>query len=251
MKDGPAVEFRGVSFFYGQREVLRDIDLTVKERDFVTIVGPNGGGKTTLLKLMVGLIQPSAGTVRILGKTPEAARPLIGYLPQHAATDRSFPARVIDVALMGRLRRGLAGGGYSPSDRDAAIEALHQVGLSDSHQRPFAGLSGGEQQRVLIARALTSDPRLLLLDEPTSNLDVAMEKSLYDLLHRLHERMTVMLVTHDMGFVSEFTDSVVCIKQTLACHATGSLTTEMIEAMYGRDVRAVIHDHGDHPAGGS
>ncbi len=251
MSEAATVEFRDVSFYYGQREVLRDIDLTIGEGDFVTIVGPNGGGKTTLLKLVVGLLRPSKGTVRILGRSPEAARPLVGYLPQHAATDRSFPARVIDVVLMGRLGRSVAGRGYSQPDRDAAIEALELVGLSDSHQRPFAALSGGQQQRVLLARALTSDPRLLLLDEPTSNLDVGMEQSLYDLLHRLRGRMSIMLVTHDMAFVSEFTDSVVCVKQTLACHATGALTPEMIEAMYGPDVRAVIHDHGDHLRGGA
>lgn len=247
----PAVEFHNVSFFYDEREVLRNIDLTVEAGDFVTIVGPNGGGKTTLLRLILGLLRPTTGSVRVLGREPDSARSLIGYLPQHAATDRSFPARVIDVVLMGRLRGRLFGGSYRPEDRDIAIKALREVGLVDSVQRPFANLSGGEQQRTLIARSLTSDPQLLLLDEPTSNLDVAMEKSLYELLRRLRERMTIMLVTHDVGFVSEFTDSVVCIKQTLACHETGKLTSEIIDAMYGREVRAVIHDHGDHPAGGA
>ncbi len=245
-----AVDFRNVSLSYDGRDVLRDVSVVLEKGDFVSIVGPNGGGKTTFLKLVLGLLRPTSGTVRVFGGTPEAARPRIGYLPQRSAADRDFPARILDVVLTGRLPGARAFGPYSSLDREMALRALREVALADQSLRPFSALSGGEQQRTLIARALASEPELLLLDEPTSNLDVAMEKGLYDLLGRLHEQTTILLVTHDLGFVSDYTKTVVCMKQTLACHETGKLTGEMIVAMYGHDVRAVIHDHEDHPGGG-
>ncbi|MBD3348361.1 MAG: ATP-binding cassette domain-containing protein [Candidatus Eisenbacteria bacterium] len=242
MTGKPVIEFRGVSFAYDGRVVLRDVDLSIEENDFATIVGPNGGGKTTLLKLMLGLLQPTEGTVRVLGKRPVGARRRVGYLPQRSAADRDFPARVIDVVLMGRLRGDRLFGAYTDEDTRAALAALREVDLEDSHSRPFSVLSGGQQQRVLIARALASEPRILLLDEPTSNLDAIMEKNLYDLLERLHQRMTIALVTHDVGFVTDITKTVVCVKQSVVCHETGRLTGELMSELYGRDVRAVIHD---------
>jgi zinc transport system ATP-binding protein len=245
MSGRPAIEFRGVSFAYDGRTVLRDVDLVIEENDFVTIVGPNGGGKTTLLRLVLGLLQPTAGTIRVLGTAPEAARHMVGYLPQRSAADRDFPARVIDVVLMGRLRGERLLGSYTREDRQAALRALEEVGLADNHARPFSVLSGGQQQRVAIARALASQPRLLLLDEPTSNLDVAMERSLYDLLAHLHQQMTIALVTHDIGFVTDISKTVVCVKQSVVCHETGELTGELMSEIYGREVRAVLHDH-DH-----
>jgi len=239
----PAVELEHVTFAYDGRVVLDDVNLTIQENDFVTIVGPNGGGKTTLIKLILGLLEPSGGTVRVLGTTPEAARHRIGYLPQRADIDRDFPARVIDVVLTGRLRGDRLRGSYTIADRDAALRALEEVELADSHLRPFSVLSGGQQQRVIIARALASEPSLLILDEPTSNLDVVMERGLYDLLERLHKNMTIALVTHDIGFVTDITRTVVCVKQSVVCHETGELTGELMSEIYGRDVRAVLHRH--------
>jgi len=244
MDGRPAIEFLNVSFAYDRRSILRNVNLTIERGDFVTIVGPNGGGKTTLLKLALGLLQPAGGTVRVLGTTPERARPSVGYLPQRSAADRDFPARVLDVVLMGRLRGERLLGAYTGEDRAAALSALEEVGLADSAARPFSVLSGGQQQRVAIARALASDPALLLLDEPTSNLDVAMERSLYDLLGRLHERLTIALVTHDVGFVTDIAKTVVCVKQSVVCHETGELTGELMSEIYGRDVKAVLHDSG-------
>jgi zinc transport system ATP-binding protein len=216
----------------------------------VTVVGPNGGGKTTLLKLILGLIHPTAGTVRVFGRPPVEARTRIGYVPQHSLADQSFPVRVLDVVLTGRLERRRVFGGYGAADRDAAMEALREVELCEHASRPFATLSGGLRQRTLIARALASQPDILLLDEPTANLDVMMEGELYALLRRLHERLTILLVTHDLGFVSDFSKTVVCVKRTIAVHPTGELTGELISEMYGRDVRAVLHDRDHHRDGG-
>jgi len=244
----PVIEIRDLTFSYDGHPILENVNLTIEDRDFATVVGPNGGGKTTLLKLVLGLLRPSRGSVRVFGTPPAEARPRIGYVPQHSQADQSFPARVIDVALMGRLGRRLFGP-YDDEDRGAALAALGEVGLEEQARRPFADLSGGQRQRVLIARALASRPDLLLLDEPTASLDVAMEDELYGLLRRLHERLTILLVSHDLGFVSDFTKTVVCVKRTIAVHATSEVTAELIGEIYGRDVRMVRHDHDDHPGG--
>ncbi len=242
----PAIEMRDVSFSYDGYPVLTDVDVRIEERDFVTVVGPNGGGKTTLLKLILGVHQPWRGSIRVLGTTPEKARPRIGYTPQRSAIDPSFPARVIDVVLMGTLGRGTKWRGYTRADHEAALEALREVELADRYARPFATLSAGQRQRALIARALAADPELLLLDEPTSSLDVAMEEELHSLLSRLHGRLTVVLVSHDIAFVSGLTETVLCVKQTVAAHSTSEVTPELIREIYGRDVLMVRHDREDH-----
>jgi zinc transport system ATP-binding protein len=250
VKAPPAIEFCNVSFSYDGHPALRGIELTIAERDFATVVGPNGGGKTTLLRLTLGLLRPATGTIRVFGLRPEEVRSRVGYVPQRSVSEQDFPARVIDVVLMGRLDGKRMLGPYSARDREAALAALGEVELLDHAARAFSDLSGGERQRTLIARALASEPDMLLLDEPTANLDVAMEEDLYRLLQRLHGRLTIVLVTHDLGFVSDFAETVICVKQTLACHETGALTGDMIREMYGRDVRVVLHDHGDHYDGG-
>lgn len=235
-----AIALTNVWFAYDGRPVLRDVSLTIPRGGFAAVVGPNGGGKTTLLKLVLGLLRPTRGHVEVLGSAPEAARSRIGYMPQRSQLDPSFPALVEDVVLMGRL--GPRGGAYSPADRAAAAKALDEVGLLAERRRPFSALSGGQWQRALIARAITADPELLLLDEPTANLDVTMEKDLYDLLARLAGTLTIVLVSHDLGFVSPLAETVVCVKGTVAVHPTSELTGEAIRETYGREVRAVRHD---------
>lgn len=164
MSADPAIEISGLSFGFDSLLVLEKVDLTIPKGDFVSMVGPNGGGKTTLLRLILGLLRPERGTVRVFGKPPAEARRLIGYMPQYAHLDPRFPVRVLDVALMGCLGRHL--GPFSRADRARAREALGEVGLADYAKRSFSALSGGQRQRVLIARALACEPRLLLLDEP-------------------------------------------------------------------------------------
>lgn len=237
-----AITLTDVSFAYDGRPVLHDVSLALPRGGFAAVIGPNGGGKTTLLRLVLGLLKPTRGTVEVLGTTPEAARSRIGYMPQRTQLDPGFPAPVEDVVLMGRL--GPRGGTYSRADRAAAAKALDRVGLAAVRRRPFSTLSGGQRQRALIARAITADPELLLLDEPTANLDVTMEKDLYDLLATLTGTLTIVLVSHDLGFVSPLADTVVCVKGTVAVHTTSELTGEAIRGMYGHDVRVVRHDGG-------
>jgi len=232
----------GVSFSYNGADALRDVSFTLEERDFVAAVGPNGGGKTTLLKLLLGLLQPQKGTIRILGEPPARARHRIGYLTQHFECDLSFPLRVWDVVLMGRLRRHRFFSSYSRHDREAATRALEEVELFALKDRSFAALSGGERQRVLIARALATEPELLLLDEPTANVDIKVERELYDLLKDLNSRLPILMATHDLGFVSSYVNKVLCINRRVVMHPTSEITGEMISKMYGSEVVMVRHD---------
>lgn len=243
MTERPALELRDLSYSYDGTPVIESANLTVGCGEFVTFVGPNGGGKTTLLKLVLGLLQPDSGTVRVFGCSPEESNPRMGYVPQHSDTDPGFPATVLDVVLMGRLGKTRLFGTYTRADADIAMAALADVELEELARRPFSKLSGGQRQRTLIARALASEPDILLLDEPTANLDIAMEQELYEILLRLKERLTLLLVSHDLAFVSGFTDTVACVNRTVMVHATSEVTPELINQLYGRDVRFVRHEH--------
>jgi zinc transport system ATP-binding protein len=231
-----------VSFSYNQRPVLVDVDIELRAGDFVSIVGPNGGGKTTLLKLMLGLLRPQRGTISILGLPPDQARRRVGYVPQHPQLDPMFPATALDVALMGRLVGGRPLGPFSRKDRMAAQECLRQVGLEGKEGEPFASLSGGQRQRTLIARALAGAPDLLLLDEPTSNLDAVAEADFYDLLKTLNSSLTIAMVSHDLGFVAKLVRTVWCVKNRVVAHPTVEVTGNLIDTMYGYPMRMVQHD---------
>jgi zinc transport system ATP-binding protein len=244
----PVISLQGVTFSYGGEPVLEDVNLSVDDREAVCVVGPNGGGKTTLVKLILGLLTPERGEIRIFGQSPCRARLRIGYMPQHVQHDPQFPVTAMDIVLMGRLGRegGMAfvsslTGWRGRADRRAAGDALAKVGMSEFGRRPFASLSGGQRQRVLIARALCCNPDLLLLDEPTSNVDTLVEGQLLDLLRELNRRMTIVMVSHDLGFVSELVDRVICVNRRVVVHPTGAMTGDAIRDIYGGEVRRVRH----------
>lgn len=238
----PVVTIRGLDFAYNGTPILQNVDLEIAPLDSLCIVGPNGGGKTTLLKLILGLLQPDRGEIRVLGEKPEKARLRVGYVPQYARYDPLFPVTVLDVVLMGRLNR-LALGRYTRQDLAAARAALAEMGLTDLERRLFAEISGGQRQRTLIARALAASSELLILDEPTANIDAASEEHLFKVLERLNQRLTVMLVTHDVGFASKFFKSIACVNREVIIHPTSELTGELIRNMYGGDIRMIRHDH--------
>lgn len=243
MSDRPAIVCRDLRFGYDDRPVLRNVNLTIPRGDFVTVLGPNGSGKTTLFKLALGLLKPDSGSLEVLGTSPHAARRDIGYVPQHPQLDPLFPVNALDVVLMGRFGCTSGWGGWRRKDRERARAALAEVGLADRATAHFAALSGGQQQRVLIARALAGDPEMLLLDEPTSNLDAHVEEEFFRLLDELNRRLTILLVSHDLGFVSQHVKSVVCVGHDVAIHPTTEITGEVIADLYGADMRLVRHDH--------
>lgn len=234
---------RDLDFGYDDRPVLNAVNLAIPDGDFVCVVGPNGSGKTTLLKLALGLLRPTAGEITVFGQRPERARHRIGYVPQHAHLDPLFPVSALDVVLMGRLGLGAGLGPWRRRDRDAARAALAEVGLADHADRHFSALSGGQKQRTLIARSLAGEPELLLLDEPTAGLDAHVEEGFLRLLESLNRRLTIVMVSHDLGFVAGIVRTVICVGQKVVVHPTSAITGQVIADLYGADMRLIRHDH--------
>ncbi|MCO5760639.1 MAG: ATP-binding cassette domain-containing protein [Chromatiaceae bacterium] len=318
-----------LSFAYGAVPVLEGVNLEVGGGEFLGIVGPNAGGKSTLLKLILGLLEPQAGRIRVLGQPPAAASRLIGYVPQYPSFPRDFPITVEQAVLLARIggharrhpgaaghagiadrlsvttdspsalpggwrphpgtpapppatpanekgggfhaqgtiaghpRERIAGhfrdrglrdplpgwlaalrpGGYGRADRAAARQALEEVEAADLAQRRIGSLSGGQLQRVLLARALAGSPRILILDEPTANIDQRLEGDIFDLLRRLNARLTILVVSHDIGFISSYVGRVACVNRTLICHRTDAIDGQIIRDLYGESVRMVAHRH--------
>jgi len=252
--DDPVIEVRDLSFSYDDMRVLEDVNFTISRLDFTGIVGPNGGGKTTLLKLLLGLLRPDRGSVRVFGLPPAQAAARVGYVPQSLQYDPRLPVTVADVVLMGHLGHTHPFGASLSESRDEVREALAAVDLPDFEARRFADLSGGQQQRVLIARALATQPEMLMLDEPTAGLDAASERDILGLLQRLNAKMTVVLVTHDLGFVSSAVKSVLCVNRQVLRHPTTEvcqITGDVLGRMYGNDFKVVRHDQSYREGGGN
>ncbi len=235
------VEITKLSFAYGGPPVLEDVNLEVGEGEFLGVVGPNGGGKSTLLKLILGLLAPDSGNLKVFGENPKKSRRRIGYVPQFSEFRRDFPISVRDVVLMGRLSGRMRPGPYSAVDRRAAVTAMKGARILDLKDRRLAELSGGQLQRVLIARALATDPDMLLLDEPTASIDSSIEESIFELLRDLNKRMTIMLVSHDVGFISRYVTRVACLNRGLVCHTTSELSAKGLEDVYGSPVQLIDH----------
>lgn len=241
MRGGEVVSLKGVCVSYGGVPALEDVDLSVRQRDFLGVIGPNGGGKTTLLKVILGLIPPARGEVAVFGGRPRDAGKLIGYVPQYIPFDRAFPISVWDVVLMGRLARAPRWGYFTTADRARTREALKTVEMLDMKDRPIGALSEGQKQRVFIARALVTDPKLLLLDEPTASIDPCMQEGIFHILDRLRETMAIVLVTHDIGVLSAHVDTIACLNQRLHYHETKEITLDDIQAVYGCPVQLIAH----------
>jgi zinc transport system ATP-binding protein len=241
MRGESLIQFNQLSFSYDSTPVFEGIDACIHRGDFVTILGPNGGGKSTLVKLLIGLLTPTGGTITIAGKSPAAARRLIGYVPQYVSFDTLFPTTVEEAVLTGTMTKGW--GFYTRKNRETARETLDKVGLTDLGKSAFSEISGGQRQRTLIARALASRPEILILDESTSSVDSEVEKQFRELLVQLNKTLTIILVTHDFGFVDKDVSRVFCINHDLVEHPVDGVNEDLISASYGRTVKAVRHNH--------
>jgi len=209
------IEVKDLSFSYEETLVLENISVSIQAGEFVAIFGPNGGGKTTFLKLLMGFLKPKRGDVEILGNTPTATRKKIGYVPQMASFDRLFPISVLEVALMGCLSELSFFGYFTSKTKKRAKEALSRVGMLSQESQAFGTLSGGQAQRVLIARAIVGSPEILLLDEPTASIDSEAEQAIFQLLESLQGTMTILMVTHDLQAIVKRVGRLLCIQSQL------------------------------------
>jgi zinc transport system ATP-binding protein len=234
-----AVEMENVSVKFNNQPVLQNINLQIRVNDFLAIIGPNGGGKSTLLKVILGLLKVDQGRVTVFGNQPGNPKNPIGYLPQHVSFDPDFPINVRDTVLSGRYH-GLFKG-YSDKDRDMVTEALEEVGMLNLQDRQMSRLSGGQMQRVFIARALVRDPKLLLLDEPMASIDPEMQNSFYKLLSGLRERMAIVLISHDVGAVSTQVENIACLNQRLYYHGPVEDSEKGLEAVYKCPIDLISH----------
>ena len=243
------VELEDVDFTYGAVLVLEHINLTVEPGDFLGIIGPNGSGKTTLLRIMLGLLPPTRGSVRLFGHPPASFRQWgrLGYVPQKATLDPSLPVTVHEVVATGLLPSLGLFGRIGAAERKRIAEVLAQVGMEAHALERIGALSTGQQQRVLIARALVSKPELLILDEPTGGVDPEAQTSFYALLHHLNRErdVTLILVSHDIGVVAKEVTKLACLNRRLIFHGRPGdfLSDAALTALYGPAVRVVSHDH--------
>ncbi len=226
------VDIKNLSFAYNGEAVLEDVNLSIQQKDFVAIIGPNGGGKTTLVKLLLGLLSPLEGTISVDGKSPQEASPCIGYVPQNVHMNQNFPITVLDVVLMGKLDPKQPLSSRSTANRMDALAALEHMDMTAYADKKIGMLSGGQRQRVLIARALVTKPKLLLLDEPTASIDTKGRDDLYQLLKELNHDITVLVVSHDLLVISRYVKSIACVNKSLHYHDQAENSREMLDAMF-------------------
>jgi zinc transport system ATP-binding protein len=238
----PLVEIKNLYAGYQYEVVLEDINLTIEQDDFIGLIGPNGGGKTTLLRVLLGLLEPKSGSIMVMGETPEKGRRQIGYVPQFAEYDAEFPISVRDVVRMGRLSSQRLFKPYSTEDDRVVDERLDWVGMLEYQDRAIRELSGGQRQRVYIARALTTNPTLLVLDEPTISVDIEARTQIYELLHKINQDgVTIFLVTHDLNVISSYVKTIGCLNRKLHYHGEKQITDEMLQSTYGCPVDLIAH----------
>ncbi len=244
----PVIVVEGLRFAYHGRGpvVLEDVNWAVPDRGFVALIGPNGGGKTTLLKLCLGLLRPDAGRIRLLGDAPRRTRHRIGYIPQRDNIDTDTPHDALEVVLTGRLPHARWGFRYGRADRERALHALERVGLADHARRSLAELSGGQRQRVRIARALAAEADMLMLDEPLTGVDPVTEESLLSLLDELNREHSIVMVSHDVACVSRHVTHVACCNRCVVMHTIDEIGDADVHRLYHEPghCRPLVHQHG-------
>lgn len=241
---GKILEIKDVSAGYGDEIVLKDVNLVINDQDFVGIIGPNGGGKTTLLKLIIGLIRPYRGSIMFFSEGEEKSHNSIGYLPQTSQTDPRFPISVIDVVLSGLMSKEGILGRYSGKQKKHAEDLLDQLGIYDLKNKNIGELSGGQLQRVYLCRAIIASPQLLMLDEPSTFVDTRFETDFYEILKKLNREMAIIVVSHDVGTISWYVKTIACVNRNLHYHPSNIITQEQL-ASYNCPIQIITH--GDVP----
>ncbi|MDQ2179469.1 metal ABC transporter ATP-binding protein [Marinifilum sp. D714] len=232
------LELKSINAAYDDKLVLKDVDLVVNQNDFVGIIGPNGGGKTTLLKVILGILKPVSGEMHVNGST-------IGYLPQINQIDKKFPISVQDVVLSGLMGVKKLFGKYSPENRKRANELMDQMGILHLKKKNIGELSGGQLQRVFLCRAIISDPQLLILDEPDTYVDSNFEGELYDILDQLNDHIAIIIVSHDVGTICSHVKTIACVNQTLCYHDSNIISQEQLKA-YNCPIDLITHGEVPH-----
>ncbi len=236
------IELQDVWAGYESDRVLEAVNFRMEAGDYVGLIGPNGGGKTTLIKVILGLIKPERGVVRVMGVSPEKGRHFIGYVPQIQQGDRAFPIKVWDVVSMGRLKPHLLQNLYlKDADKNIIERSLMQMDILDLAKRSINELSGGQRQRVTIARALAAEPKILLLDEPTSSVDSRSSSQMYDLLAELNKSISILLISHDLTAISTYVKSIGCVNRHLVYNGQKEITSEMLSTAYECPIDLVAH----------
>jgi len=235
------IRLEDVWVYYDGVPALEAVNLSINDDDFLGIIGPNGGGKTTLLKVILGLLKPSRGIITIFDDTKNKGIKSIGYVSQYNLFDHDFPISVWDTVLLGRLGHVGLFGRYGIKDKKIAYDALKTVEMLDYKDSQIGELSGGQQQRVFIARALSTEPKILLLDEPTASVDAPMQAEFYELLKMLKQEMAIVLVSHDISAVSIYVDKIACLNRRLFYHNSKEISADDLEATYHCPVDLIAH----------
>jgi zinc transport system ATP-binding protein len=236
------VILNSISAGYDDEIILRNVNLTINENDFIGVIGPNGGGKTTLVKVILGILKPMKGSIEYASNEP--GKTLIGYLPQINQIDKKFPISVSEVVISGLMSAGIKRYHFSSTYKSIVNDLLEKMGVYSLRKKPIGELSGGQMQRVLLCRSLISSPRLLILDEPNTFVDNKFENDLYETLAELNKKMAILLITHDVGTISYYVKTIACVNTFLHYHNSNIITEQQLAA-YNCPIQIITH--GDVP----
>ena len=241
MNKQPIIELKDISAAYDKNVVLNNVNLTVYENDFLGIIGPNGGGKTTLIKLILGLMEPVSGGLHFFKNGLKTDRLMMGYLPQYNSIDRKFPISVEEVILSGLSARKTLASRFTSGQKEKVKEVINRMGLEGLAKRSIGQLSGGQLQRALLGRAIVSDPQVVILDEPSTYIDKQFEARLYELLEEINKECAIILVSHDIGTVLQNVKSIACVNETLDYHPDTEVTEEWLEKNFHCPIEVLGH----------
>lgn len=242
MEDKPVISIKNLWAGYEADTILEDISFEMFQNDYVGLIGPNGGGKTTLIRVILGLLKPDKGTISVMGQEPVRGRRHIGYVSQFQVEDKHFPISVWDVVALGRLQPNLLQNFHiRPHDKEVIELALQQTGMFEYRKRTMNELSGGQRQRIYISRALAAEPKILLLDEPTSSVDSQSSNQIYNLLAELNDHIAILLISHDLTAISTYVKTIGCVNRQLIYQGNKELTADMVEIGYGCPVDLIAH----------